>query len=64
YGPKTRKSVSEDTYNEVRESLDAPLVEELVLNDKLEKKTIFPTVAKIEFVRPKQQEKPVRKPVM
>ncbi|GKB86173.1 reverse transcriptase domain-containing protein [Tanacetum coccineum] len=63
YGPKTRKSVSEDTYNEVRESLDAPLVEELVLNDKLEKKTIFPTVAKIEFVRPKQQEKPVMKPV-
>ncbi|GKA53809.1 putative ribonuclease H-like domain-containing protein [Tanacetum coccineum] len=32
-------------------------------NDKLEKKTVFPTVAKIEFVRPKQQEKPVRKPV-
>ncbi|GJR92424.1 hypothetical protein Tco_0264598 [Tanacetum coccineum] len=37
--------------------------EELVSDDKLEKKTIFPTVAKIEFVRPKQQEKPVRKPV-
>ncbi|GKD11939.1 ribonuclease H-like domain-containing protein [Tanacetum coccineum] len=54
YGPKTSKSVSEDTSNEVRESLDAPLVEELVSNDKLEKKTIFPTVAKIEFVRPKQ----------
>ncbi|GJX92479.1 hypothetical protein Tco_0345805 [Tanacetum coccineum] len=32
-------------------------------NDKLEKKTIFPTVAKIEFIRAKQQEKPVRKPV-
>ncbi|GJV30797.1 hypothetical protein Tco_1391197 [Tanacetum coccineum] len=32
------------------------LVEELVLKDKLEKKTVFP--AKIEFVRPKQQEKP------
>ncbi|GKF10639.1 hypothetical protein Tco_0048565, partial [Tanacetum coccineum] len=27
------------------------------------KKTVFLTVAKIEFVRPKQQEKPVRKPV-
>ncbi|GJW99977.1 ribonuclease H-like domain-containing protein [Tanacetum coccineum] len=63
YGPKTSKSVSEDISNEVRESLDAPLVEELVSDDKLEKKTIFPTVAKIEFVRPKQQEKPVRKPV-
>ncbi|GKA32580.1 ribonuclease H-like domain-containing protein [Tanacetum coccineum] len=60
YGPKTSKSVSEDISNEVRESPDAPLVEELVSNDKLEKKTIFPTVAKIEFVRPKQQEKPVK----
>ncbi|GJR64656.1 ribonuclease H-like domain-containing protein [Tanacetum coccineum] len=39
YGPKTSKSVSEDTSNEVRESLDASLVEELVSNDKLEKKT-------------------------
>ncbi|GJU50310.1 hypothetical protein Tco_1219865 [Tanacetum coccineum] len=63
YGPKTSKSVSEDISNEVRESPDAPLVKELVSYDKLEKKTIFPTVAKIEFVRPKQQEKPVRKPV-
>ncbi|GKB21663.1 hypothetical protein Tco_0855586 [Tanacetum coccineum] len=40
YGPKTSK---------VKESPDAPLVEELVSDDKLEKKT----VAKIEFVRPK-----------
>ncbi|GJW17731.1 hypothetical protein Tco_0025167 [Tanacetum coccineum] len=63
YGPKTSKSVSEDISNEVRESPDALLVEELVSNDKLEKKTVFPTVAKIEFVRPKQQENPVRKPV-
>ncbi|GKE76550.1 hypothetical protein Tco_1542670 [Tanacetum coccineum] len=63
YKPKTNKSVSEDIYNEVRESPDVPLVEELVSDDKLEKKTVFPTIAKIEFVRPKQQEKPVRKPV-
>ncbi|GJT11549.1 putative ribonuclease H-like domain-containing protein [Tanacetum coccineum] len=63
YGPKTSKSVSEDISNEVRESPDAPLVKELVSDDKLEKKIVFPTVAKIEFVRPKQQEKPVRKPV-
>ncbi|GJR06099.1 hypothetical protein Tco_0529083 [Tanacetum coccineum] len=62
YGPKTSKSVSEDISNEVRESPDALLVEELVSDDKLEKKIVFPTVAKIEFVRPKQQEKPVRKP--
>ncbi|GKA72300.1 putative ribonuclease H-like domain-containing protein [Tanacetum coccineum] len=61
YGPKTSKSVSEDISNEVRESPDAPLVKELVSDDKLEKKPVFPTVAKIEFVRPKQQEKPVRK---
>ncbi|GKE29135.1 ribonuclease H-like domain-containing protein [Tanacetum coccineum] len=52
YGPKTSKSVSEDTSNEVRESPDAALVEELVSDDKLEKKTVFPTVAKIKFVRP------------
>ncbi|GJZ57037.1 hypothetical protein Tco_0612531, partial [Tanacetum coccineum] len=61
YGPKTSKSVSEDISNEVREYPDAPLVKELVLDDKLKKKTVFPTVVKIEFVRPKQQEKPVRK---
>ncbi|GJW37344.1 ribonuclease H-like domain-containing protein [Tanacetum coccineum] len=63
YGPKTSKSVNEDTSNEVRESLDAPLVEELVSNDKLEKKTGFLIVAKIHFVRPQQQDKPVRKPI-
>ncbi|GJR02865.1 ribonuclease H-like domain-containing protein [Tanacetum coccineum] len=34
YEPKTSKSVSEDISNEVRESPDAPLVEELVSNDK------------------------------
>ncbi|GKA18064.1 retrovirus-related pol polyprotein from transposon TNT 1-94, partial [Tanacetum coccineum] len=44
----------------IRESPDVPLVEELVSDDKLEKKTVFPTAAKIEFVRLKQQEKPVK----
>ncbi|GJY76466.1 ribonuclease H-like domain-containing protein [Tanacetum coccineum] len=34
YRPTTSKNVSEDISNEVRESLDAPLVEELVSNDK------------------------------
>ncbi|GJZ92311.1 ribonuclease H-like domain-containing protein [Tanacetum coccineum] len=63
YGPKTSKSISEDISNEVRESPDAPLVKELVSDDKLEKKTVFPTIAKIDFVRAKQQENPVRKPV-
>ncbi|GJU84877.1 hypothetical protein Tco_1292423 [Tanacetum coccineum] len=47
YGPKTSKSVSEDISNEVRESPDTPLVEELVSDDKLEKKIVFPTIAKI-----------------
>ncbi|GJR68799.1 hypothetical protein Tco_0014864 [Tanacetum coccineum] len=61
YGPKTSKNVSKDTSNEVRESPDAQMVEKLVSDDKLEKKTVFPTVVKIEFVRPKQQEKTVRK---
>ncbi|GJV15952.1 hypothetical protein Tco_1361275 [Tanacetum coccineum] len=63
YGPKTSKSVSEDISNEVRESPNAPLVKELVSDDKFEKKTVFPTFAKIEFIRPKQQDKLVRKPV-
>ncbi|GKA71016.1 hypothetical protein Tco_0777155 [Tanacetum coccineum] len=46
---ETSKNVSEDTSNEVRESPDAPMVEKLVSDDKLEKKTVFPTIAKIEF---------------
>ncbi|GKE17249.1 hypothetical protein Tco_1424826 [Tanacetum coccineum] len=56
YGPQTSNSVSEDISNEVRESLDAPLVEELVLDDKLEKKTAFPTFAKIEFGHPQKED--------
>ncbi|GJW60333.1 hypothetical protein Tco_0109668 [Tanacetum coccineum] len=63
YEPKTNKSVNEDTSNELRKSPDALLIEELVSNDQLEKKTIFPTIAKINFIRSQQQEKPVRKPV-
>ncbi|GKB88638.1 hypothetical protein Tco_0960910, partial [Tanacetum coccineum] len=35
YGPKTSKSVSENISNKVRESPDTPLVEKLVLDDKL-----------------------------
>nr|GEU89657.1 hypothetical protein [Tanacetum cinerariifolium] len=49
YGPKTSNSVSEDISNEIKEYLDAPLVKEFVLDDKLEKKIVFPAVAKIEF---------------
>ncbi|GJW34561.1 hypothetical protein Tco_0054593 [Tanacetum coccineum] len=47
YGPRTSKIVSEDIPHKVSESPDALLVEELVSNDKLENKTVFPTIAKI-----------------
>ncbi|GJU49547.1 hypothetical protein Tco_1219102 [Tanacetum coccineum] len=47
--------------NIVRKECCALINEELVSDGK--KKTVFPTVSKIEFVRPKQPEKPVRKPV-
>nr|GEV98175.1 retrovirus-related Pol polyprotein from transposon TNT 1-94 [Tanacetum cinerariifolium] len=76
YGPKScekeSKNASEDIPNERKEYLDAPLVKDRVSDNKdrsvespvvVEKKTNVPTIAKVEFVRPKQQEKPVRKPV-
>nr|GEW14522.1 hypothetical protein [Tanacetum cinerariifolium] len=59
----TLESVRENISNEVKESPDAPFVKELVSDEKLEKKTVFPTAAKKEFVRPKQEEKPLRKPL-
>ncbi|GKA01678.1 hypothetical protein Tco_0674343 [Tanacetum coccineum] len=63
YGPNISNNVNKDISNEVMKFPDALLVEELVSNDKLENKTVFPTVAKINFVKHQQQEKPVRKPV-
>nr|GFD61327.1 hypothetical protein [Tanacetum cinerariifolium] len=73
YRPKSckieSKNASENIPNElnkstkVKESSDVLLVKELVSDDKLEKKTVVPDAAKIEFVKAKQQEKPVRKPV-
>nr|GEZ42217.1 putative ribonuclease H-like domain-containing protein [Tanacetum cinerariifolium] len=50
YEPKTSNNISEDISNEVKESPDAPLVKELASNDKLEKKTVFHTVAKIKLL--------------
>ncbi|GJX02755.1 hypothetical protein Tco_0188671 [Tanacetum coccineum] len=47
--------------NTVRRECCALINEELVSDGK--KKTVFPTISKIEFVGPKQPEKPVRKPV-
>nr|GEU71191.1 hypothetical protein [Tanacetum cinerariifolium] len=53
YGTKTSNSVSEDISNEVKESTDAPLVKELASDDKLEKKTVFPTVRHVNTAHPK-----------
>nr|GEY29882.1 hypothetical protein [Tanacetum cinerariifolium] len=74
YGPKSSeiesKNASEDISNELKEYPDAPLVKNRVLDNKdysvespvmVEKKTVVLTIAKVKVVRPKQQEKPVRK---
>nr|GEW00984.1 hypothetical protein [Tanacetum cinerariifolium] len=59
------KNDSKDIPNEVKEYLNAPLVKDRVSNNKdcsvkssivVEKKTIVPTIAKVEVVRPKQQQ--------
>nr|GEW50983.1 ribonuclease H-like domain-containing protein [Tanacetum cinerariifolium] len=66
---KESKNVSEDIPNELKEYLDAPLVKDIVSDNKdfsvkslvvVEKKTNVPFIAKVKCVRPKQQEKPVR----
>ncbi|GJX64209.1 hypothetical protein Tco_0298552 [Tanacetum coccineum] len=55
YGPKTSKSVSKDTSNKVRETLDAPLVKELVSNDKPKAvNTTRPNTAVVNAVRENQ----------
>nr|GEV90724.1 hypothetical protein [Tanacetum cinerariifolium] len=69
---KESKNASEDIPNELKKYPDAPLVKDRVSDNKdcsvespvvVEKKTDIPSIAKVEFVRPKQQEKPLRKPV-
>nr|GEW54297.1 retrovirus-related Pol polyprotein from transposon TNT 1-94 [Tanacetum cinerariifolium] len=69
---KEFKNANDDIPNELKEYPDAPLVKDRVSDNKdclaeslvvVEKKTNVPTIAKVEFVRPKQQEKPVRKPI-
>ncbi|GJZ04793.1 hypothetical protein Tco_0538068 [Tanacetum coccineum] len=62
---------SEEEPKVVRKYDDAPSIEEWVSDDeeedvsqpKTEKKTVKPSIAKIEFVKPKQQEKTARKTV-
>ncbi|GKC71730.1 hypothetical protein Tco_1117613, partial [Tanacetum coccineum] len=69
YGVKVDKSVCEKSSKEITKTPGAPIIEDWVSDDeeqdesKSKKKTVIPTAAKIEFVRPKQQEKPARKPV-
>ncbi|GKB70089.1 hypothetical protein Tco_0931501, partial [Tanacetum coccineum] len=70
YGLRANKSVCENSSNETKKNSNAPLIEEWVSDNEdevespvmVKKKTVFPTAAKIEVVKPKQQEKPVRKP--
>nr|GEW53032.1 hypothetical protein [Tanacetum cinerariifolium] len=76
YGPKSykieSKNASKDIPNELKESPDAPLVKDMMSDNKdysvessivVKKKTVVPTIDKVEVVRPKQQVKPVMKPV-
>nr|GEV35818.1 retrovirus-related Pol polyprotein from transposon TNT 1-94 [Tanacetum cinerariifolium] len=76
YEPKSceieSKNTSEDIPNELKEYPDDPLVKDRVSDNKdcsvespvmVENKIVVPTIAKVEVVRPKQQENPVRKTV-
>ncbi|GKE43490.1 hypothetical protein Tco_1470774, partial [Tanacetum coccineum] len=75
YGPKNSKKesnvVCENSLNETKKNSNAPLIEEWVFDNEdevespvvVEKKTVVPTIPKVDVVRPKQQEKPVRKTV-
>ncbi|GKA77150.1 hypothetical protein Tco_0783611 [Tanacetum coccineum] len=65
---ENRKS-DEEVFEIVRKNNDAPIIEEWVSDSeeenvsqpKTEKKTVKPSIAKIEFVKPKQQKKTARK---
>ncbi|GJW59435.1 ribonuclease H-like domain-containing protein [Tanacetum coccineum] len=67
---ENRKS-DEEVFEIVRKNNDAPIIEEWVSDSeeenvsqtKTEKKIVKPSIAKIEFVKPKQQEKTARKTV-
>ncbi|GJY54193.1 hypothetical protein Tco_0445857 [Tanacetum coccineum] len=65
YGLRANKSVCENSLNETKKNSDAPLIEEWVSDNEdeveslvvVEKKTVVPTIPKVDVVRPKQQEK-------
>nr|GEW27123.1 ribonuclease H-like domain-containing protein [Tanacetum cinerariifolium] len=76
YRPKSceiqSNNASEDIPNELKEYPNAPLVKDRVSDNKdcsiespvvVEKKTVIPSIAKVEVVRPKQQETPVKKTI-
>ncbi|GJV06277.1 hypothetical protein Tco_1343933, partial [Tanacetum coccineum] len=75
YGPENNKKetnfVCENSSNETKENSDAPLIEEWVFDNEdevespvvVENKTVVLTIPKVDVVRPKRQEKPVRKTV-
>ncbi|GKC98571.1 hypothetical protein Tco_1168846 [Tanacetum coccineum] len=71
YGVKVDKIVSENSSVEIKKILDAPIIKDWVLDDeeqdeskpKSEKKTVIPTIKKIEFVKAKQDDKTVRNTV-
>ncbi|GJU85989.1 hypothetical protein Tco_1293535 [Tanacetum coccineum] len=71
YGLRANKSVCKNSSNETKKNPDAPLIEEWVFDNEdevespvvVEKKTVVPTIPKVDVVRPKQQEKLVTKPV-
>ncbi|GKG03750.1 hypothetical protein Tco_0314137, partial [Tanacetum coccineum] len=62
------KKSDEEVSKVVKKNDDAPIIKEWVLDSKeenvsqtnTEKKTVKPSIAKIEFVKPKQQEKTAR----
>ncbi|GJU42499.1 hypothetical protein Tco_1195456 [Tanacetum coccineum] len=71
YRLRANKSVCENSSNKAKKNSDAPLIEEWVFDNEdevespvvVEKKIVVPTIPKVDVVRPKQQEKSVRKTV-
>ncbi|GKE40551.1 hypothetical protein Tco_1463956, partial [Tanacetum coccineum] len=71
YGSNTSKNVSEVEPKKVRKNIDAPIIKDWVSDNEdeveslvvAEKKTVVPTIPKVNVVKPKQHEKTVRKPV-
>ncbi|GKA86037.1 hypothetical protein Tco_0807748 [Tanacetum coccineum] len=68
YGVRVDKNVSENSSTEIKKTIDAPIIEDWVSDDeehdvskpKSKKKTVIPTVKKIEFVKAKQDDKTIR----